>query len=198
MGAAAGIMMGAQGAAGMGTAYSQSVALRSQGNYAAAVGGMNAQLEDLQAEDATSRGAAGAAVQDAKTQTTIGAQRAAYAANGVNANSGSAAQVEGATQTLGALDSMTIRNNAIRQAFGYKTQAINSQFGGELAQSGADFEANETLLTGGMNAITSIGKGLYSAYGGSNSSPGSNTYVPSTGDLNFSYTGALGTFGGAQ
>jgi len=55
---------------------------------------------------------------------------------------------------------MSTRTNAFKEAFGYETQAINYNAQGEMAQSAANFEANTTLLTGGLKAL---GYGLQSA-----------------------------------
>lgn len=62
-----------------------------------------------------------------ETTRTVGAQRAAYAANGVDLSSGTPGQVQDATEIIGAMDAATIRFNAMRDAYNYGVQADNAQ-----------------------------------------------------------------------
>lgn len=61
-----------------------------------------------------------------ETAGIIGAQRAAYAAHGVDVNVGSPVDVQASTAELGELDALTIRNNAAREAYGYQIQKGNA------------------------------------------------------------------------
>lgn len=154
MGASAGIMMAGsmagQSVSSFGTAYSQSEAMRSQGDYQARMAEANANLANIKALDADQRGNLAANRLDMQTTRMIGTQRAGLAAQGVDVDYGSAAAVQKDTATLGALDALTIRNNAWREAWGYKTQALNDSYSGKFAKMAADSDADNTLLTGGM------------------------------------------------
>lgn len=168
MGASAGLMMAtstaSQGVSSIGTAYSQSQALRAQGEYQQQVANTNSGLAMVKAQDAASRGEISAGRNDMQTQRLIGAQRAALASQGVDVNSGSALEVQKDSAAMGALDSLTIRNNAWREAWGYKVQSLNDSYSGEFSKMAGDSEADNTLLTGGMKAMSSGLQAGYYAY----------------------------------
>lgn len=129
-------------------------AARASGDYSSAVFGVNADIADAQAEDAIARGAEAEQRSRADTRGTIGAQRVAFAAQGIDIASGSAADVQGDTAYLGELDALTIRNNAKREAWGYTVEAMNyraqgrlARLGGRNSQRAANMQATSTLLT---------------------------------------------------
>lgn len=168
MGASAGIMMagsmGAQSISSIGTSYSQSQALKAQGEYQKQVADANSSLATIKAQDAVQRGNAASGRNDMQTKRMIGTQRAALASQGIDVNIGSAADVQGDTAAMGALDSLTIRNNAWREAWGYKVQALNDSYSGQFSKMSNDAEADNTLLTGGMKAMSSGLQAGYYAY----------------------------------
>jgi hypothetical protein len=53
------------------------------------------------------------------------AQKTAFAANGVDLGEGSAARTLTSTDVMGEIDANTIAANAVRSAWGYRTQAVN-------------------------------------------------------------------------
>lgn len=165
MGASAGIMMASsmagQGVSSIGTAYSQSQAMRSQGEYQQRVAETNESLSKFKAQDAIDRGNRASARNDMQTKRLIGSQRAALASQGIDVNVGSAADVQEDSRAMGALDSLTIRNNAWREAWGYRVQASNDSYQGKFSRMAADSDADNTLLTGGMKAVSS---GLQAGY----------------------------------
>lgn len=59
------------------------------------------------------------------TANLKGTQRASLAANGVDLGEGSAANILTTTDVMGEVDASTIQANAIRSAFGQRTQAVN-------------------------------------------------------------------------
>lgn len=101
----------------------------------------NASLADNQAADATARGEEGASSVTRATRALGGSQRAALAAQGVNIGSGSALDVVESDQRLGALDALTIRNNAAREAWGFQTQAAGYRSQADWTQSAARNQA---------------------------------------------------------
>lgn len=157
MGASASLAI--QGASFLSTAsnqYSQGKDVRAAGNYSSSVYNQNATLADQQAADAITRGDTAASRQEQATSGLIGAERTGYAGQGVDVNSGSAADVQTDSARLGALDALTIRNNARREAFGYGVQAAQDRTQGAFAKASGDNQANaldagavSTLLTGG-------------------------------------------------
>lgn len=162
-GAAAGA--GAQALGSIGGAYAESQALKTQGEYQRMQYEMNARLAGLQAQDAIKRGDKAAVEVKRRAKRVIGSQRAALAAQGIEVDSGSAAQIQADTVAQSTLDVLEIKNNAWREAWGYRFQASDYMGRGRFAEMAAKASATNTLLTGGMNAITSLAGGL-SGYGG--------------------------------
>lgn len=113
----------------------------------------NAQIARYQAEDAIKRGDVAAERRLTQSQQVIGAQRAALASQGVDVNSGSAAEAQASTAYLGELDAVTLRNNATREAWGYQVQASDLMLRGEYAKQTGEHQAAATLLTGSSNLL---------------------------------------------
>lgn len=141
-------------------AGNQADALRAQGDYQRTVSDANAAMAEENATDAVRRGEQDAHLLRREGDRVVGAQRAGYAAQGVDVNSGSASQVQAETKMLSAMDQLTARNNAWREAYGYKVEAANSTRAGQFAQRAANNAADNTLLTGGLNAFSSVAGGL--------------------------------------
>lgn len=136
------------------TGISQSRALSAKGDYEKSVADTNAKLADIQAEQSLNIGDAEVARRNAETKRQVGSARAIQGASGVDVNSGSNAAVQRSIDYAGKIDELTIKNNAMRLAWGYKTQAIQDRFKGEIAQMTAKNESEQTLLTGGLKAIS--------------------------------------------
>jgi hypothetical protein len=127
------------------------VGQRRQGEYQAGVADLNAGLADQQAKDAIGRGAESEALSRQGTRQLIGAQRAALGASGVDLESGSALDLQKDAAGLGELDALHIRNNAAREARGYKIDALNYRSRAETARTTSRNGATSTLLTGAAN-----------------------------------------------
>lgn len=173
MGAAAAPLMMA--GVSLGSAYIQSQEEKMQGEYQRSVSSMNASILDAQANDAIARGDTAAAEalragnvsasnikKDAKKVS--GSQRAALSAQGIDVSSGSASDVLSETQSqaeqdfnrtkyFSKLDAITIKNNAWREAWGFKAESANTLFSGNMARSVGDLRSSNTLLTGGLKAF---------------------------------------------
>jgi len=113
----------------------------------------NARLAEQQAEDALARGREAERRMRTDVRRTIGSQRARLAASGVDISAeGSAVDLFADTARLGELDALTIRNNAAREAWGYRTQAVDYRARGDLARREGTYRAVGTLLTTGARA----------------------------------------------
>lgn len=132
-----------------------------QGKYLDSVSKVNAGISRQAARDALERGSLEADEQRKQTQQVIGSQRTAYAANGIDVNTGTAGQVQNDTAALGELDALTIMNNAAREAYGYEVQAIDQRQQGRLAKYQGKMNAIGSIL-GGAEQAFSLG-----AFGGS-------------------------------
>lgn len=128
---------------------------KNQGAYQAFMAEKNAAFAEDAAEDAIVRGELNADEQRKKTQQTIGSQRTAFAGNGIDVNSGTAAIVQQDAAELGELDALTISNNAAREAYGYKVQASNDRTNAQYATANAESSAFGSLLGGASSAAGS-------------------------------------------
>lgn len=154
-GAASGI---ASGVTSFLTAYDQSEAQKLQGEFQAYQFTQNKKLAEIAAADAIERGDYQAGQVRLQGRQLKGQQRVAYAAQGIDPNTGSAAQVQGDTERFTELDALMVKNNAWKEAWGYKMDALNSQGKAAFALSSSKYAANNTLLTGGLQFANTVGK----------------------------------------
>lgn len=151
--------MGAAGVMGAGTGLGlvgdvmSAEAERENARYKANQMFINADFADLKAKQALQAGDQEASRYSAKGRQTVGAQRAALAAQGIDVNIGSAIDVQEETKRIIETDVNQIRTNAIREAWGYKTEASNlrAQAGFTRAASEAGYVGS--LISGGARAI---------------------------------------------
>ena len=159
-------------AAGLGTAGSvlgsvvSGVGQLSSGNaslaaakYNSQVASENAQIAQQNETWAAQAGEQQVGEQAQKTRATVGAIKAAQAANNVDVNSGSAVMLLPSAAALGELSALNIRSNAARTAYGYATQSASETsksqldtFEGEQAQIAGDVGAGASVLGGVGNA----------------------------------------------
>ncbi len=150
------------GAAGsLAGAISSAGAMRAQGEYQRQQYEFNARIAELQAQDAMDRGDKEASHIRKKGNQIQGAQRAALAAQGIDISSGSALDVQVDTDSAIRQDMIQTRNNAWREAWGFRAQALGYQNEGVLAQRATENKARNTLLTGGMQALEYGQKAAY-------------------------------------
>ena len=112
------------------------------------LGNWNADVAAKQADDALARGRETERRQRIGIRQTIGAQRAAFAAQGVDVSDGSALEVVQDTAALGELDLITIRNNAAREAWGYRVGETDYRYKAQMAGYAGNQQAAGTILTG--------------------------------------------------
>lgn len=149
-----------QAGTGFAASAQQAAAMRAKGQYQKAQYDLNAELEMFQAEDAIKRGDISANQEQQGVAKAVGSQTAALGASGVSVGSGSAASVVSDTQTTGAKSVLNIRNNAWREAWGYRVQANQDIASGKFAEAAGNMGADTTLLTGGVRAAGDLFKGL--------------------------------------
>ncbi|MFJ1336758.1 hypothetical protein ACIKP7_01300 [Pseudomonas caricapapayae] len=130
---------------------------QAQGAASAEASLQNAQFANQAADDAVARGEFESDQQRLQTRAAIGSQRAGFAANGVDVNSGSAAEIQDDTAALGELDALTIRNNAAREAWGYRTQAQQNVLAANTAKGSAKAGMFGSLLTAGAQGAQAYG-----------------------------------------
>lgn len=130
-----------------------------QGKYLDKVAKVNAGISEQAAQDAVARGSIEADEQRKTTQQIIGAQRTGFAAGGIDVNSGTAGLIQDDVAALGELDALTIINNASREAYGYKVQAMDQRQQGRLARYQGNMEAVGSILGGIEDAARFAGLG---------------------------------------
>lgn len=142
-GQATAALTGAQAVFGAASVYQRAGALDAAADF-------NRRMAALQAQDALARGDQQAALTGAQTRRTVGYQKAAAAANGVDPGTGSALDTEASTTAVGAQDAATIRANAMREAWGLTTQADLDAAASRSEATATRWGAGQTLLTGAM------------------------------------------------
>lgn len=123
-------------------------------NFQSGMMKQNAMFKEQAAQETIAAGDTSADWQRVRTGQAVGTQRSVQAANGIDVNSGSAAQLQDDTAMLGELDALTIQNNAAREAYGYRVQAQQDRL-----------NAVQTVQNGRTAATGSILGGLGSAFG---------------------------------
>ena len=145
---------------GLASSYSQSQAQKSAGAYQLQIAETNSRLANIQAQDAISRGEKEAKALKIQTKRLIGAQRAAGAAQGQDLEGvegeGGFLDIQQESAGLGAMDALTIKNNAWREAWGYRVQGQDYLGRGRMSYLTSRAQARSTLITGGLTAVKDI------------------------------------------
>lgn len=134
----------------------QGEAAQEQGNYEKQIADYNAKVAEEQARDAIALGEQDVNQVSSTVERTVGSQRVSFAAQGINADMGSAADMQRDTRAAGSQDVLTIRNNAARQAWGYRVQAKDYTMRGQMAQRAGDNAAHSSIATAGLAGIGSV------------------------------------------
>lgn len=112
------------------TRYSNAIA-QSQANIAR----LNAQMMEQQTQ-AVFRSAEKDIVRKTMAAGQVkGKQRATLAANGIAVGTGSAAEIQASTDLIKEMDTITMRQNATRQAWGYRMKAVGYEGEAYMAQA---------------------------------------------------------------
>lgn len=102
---------------------------------------------------AQQRGEVNAEANDRRTAAMIGRQRAVYAAGNLDVNTGSPLDIQADTAQIGRLNSLTIRNNAAREGYGYEANANLDT----AAASNYETAGSTALMGSLIGAGTSVG-----------------------------------------
>jgi hypothetical protein len=125
-------------------------------NAQAEVSDLNARLLDLSAEDALLAGQHEEQRARLATARIKSAQKVAIAANGIDMAEGTPIELLTGTDLMGEIDAQTIKANAARSAFGYRTQAVNARGDATLrkAQAGALLTNAEAATNARKTGVT--------------------------------------------
>lgn len=117
----------------------------------------NADVADLQAADAIARGTIDENQFRQQVRGLIGRQRADIAASGVDVGFGSAVDVQADAAHLGELDALQIRQNARREAWGYKVQAVDYRRRADIARREGVFLEAAGRAQQGASRVAAVG-----------------------------------------
>ena len=131
-------------------AYGQAGVQRANLGAQAAVADANARIAEINAQTELADGQQRIATATAQYGRLKSSQRAALGANGVAIDEGSAADVQQSTDALREADKAQLEINAMRSAFGQRTQATNFRTQAGMAR------ANAAGISPGMAAATSL------------------------------------------
>lgn len=96
-------------------------------NSQAAIADTNARIAELGAQSALNQGQQQVGALTLKSGQLKSSQRASMAANGIDLGTGNAAEIQASTEIMKNIDVDTLTANAARNAWGYRTQAMNFQ-----------------------------------------------------------------------
>lgn len=150
-------------------------------NYQADIADTNARIAELGAQSALMAGQRQIAAQTIRAGQLKGAQRVALAANGVDLGVGSAAELQASTEVLKEIDKNTLEANAVRNAWGYRTQGVNAQNEARMARAGAS--SINPAMSAGTTLLSSAGSVAESWYRYSESQPTRKIEYDSIDDL---------------
>ena len=140
-------------AAAAASTTAQAVSAQQQASYQRAVAQNNQNIANANATLVTEDAEQKAQAKQRATQQLIGRERAAAGASGIDPNTGSPAKIQSDTAELGELDTLTIRNNAAREAWNFRNQA--AAFGMEASQAttAGNLETFSSLI-GGASSVS--------------------------------------------
>lgn len=138
-------------------------AIKAQSSYAETISRTNAALGKLKAAQVIEAGDIAASRKNLQTQSQIGTIRSQGGASGFDVNKGSPAMEQSSVGTAGAIDELTIKNNAARSAWGFETQSINDTFQGQITKLDATTKVQQSIANGGLQAISGP-LGIYANY----------------------------------
>lgn len=150
---AASVFGGLSTAASVLGSIQQGQAAKKSANYNAQVQEHNAQLSERNATLASQEGAANTAIEQQKTRAGVAGMKAAQAANGIDVDTGSAVDVRSSAAELGELNAITVRSNAVKQAYGYQTQAASDKAQAELDRQEAKSSEDSGLINAGTTLL---------------------------------------------
>lgn len=133
--------------------YYSSLGQKSAMKFQATLAEINAEASESNARLALDRGEKMEQKAALETASLKSEQRVAYASNGIDLGSGAAVQALTSTDVLGEMDRNQIKANALREAWGHRTEAVNQRNSALIGRTTADSispltNAATSLLTG--------------------------------------------------
>lgn len=123
---------------------------------------INQDVLELDKESAKKAGEVEAEAVREQAKQILGTQQVAQAAQGVDVSFGSAADIQQDTRYLAEIDSLTVKNNAMKAAFGIQTEQIQRNLQTSMNSLALENQRRTTLSTGGIAAATEVLGGVSS------------------------------------
>lgn len=131
-------------------AYSSARSQRQQLKLNADLARINAGIAEKAADNEMLQGQRQEQAARLRTANLKSTQKTGMASNGVDLSSGTAQNILNTTDYMGEVDANTIAANAVKSAWGYRTQAVNAR------SSAAMEDANASGINTGVSAISSL------------------------------------------
>lgn len=117
---------------------------------------INARLSEQSARQELLNGQKQTASLTMQTGKVKSGQRAAMAANGIDLGEGNAAEIQASTDIMKEVDMNTIEANAVRSAWGYRTQGVNYQ--NEAITKRGTADGISPFMSGASSLLSSAGQ----------------------------------------
>lgn len=139
--------------------YYGAQAQKSNLKFQADMAQINARMAEQSAQSALNQGQRQVGAISMRAGKIKSGQRVALAANGVDLGTGNAAEVQASTDIMKELDMQTAEANAVRAAWGYRTQGVSYQNEALMKNASASqvspFASAATSLLGGATSVAS-------------------------------------------
>lgn len=132
--------------------FHQAEMIRRGAKLQQAINNMNAEFAEIDAYDAEVAGFTEAGRYESVIDSTVGEQRAGYAAQNVDVNFGTAKEVQEETKFTGFLNQLDMLRQGRERAKGYKTEARNLRLGGQFTRMQGDMDASIAIRSGVVSA----------------------------------------------
>ena len=131
----------------------QAQMMRRQAKLTEQLNEMNARFAEIDAYEEEKFGYSEAAAYQTQIDATVGQQRVAFAAQGVDVSFGTAAQLQAETRLTGFLNTIDIQNQARAKARGLRNEAANIRLGSYMGRSQAEINASAAQTQGILGAV---------------------------------------------
>lgn len=152
--------------------YKQQSAANQAYEYNAQMSERNSQVAKIQADQTRAQGETAARNKAREVSLLQGSQRAGYAGGGILVDSDTAYDIGEETAVTGALDSLTLKQNARKQAWAYDVQAQNYSTDAAFSRSkkvNPWLSAGTSLLTSSSNMLSTYALSKQKTSTGTNS-----------------------------
>lgn len=122
---------------------------RAEGNFAEFQANTNARFAELESQQVLEAGKRDAQQFGKMVKQAVGEQRVGFAAAGIDVSAGgTVAEVRADTEIIGRLDQLTIKNNAWKEAWGLRAEAMQTRFQGRYDKMSARNRGRGALISG--------------------------------------------------